>query len=61
MLQSPYEIVSSWLQQVLDAMNIDPNITTPVAGKIKKITVGQGDGVQVNQCSSSLSSPGGAP
>ena len=37
------------LMMVLEAMKMETNITAPVAGKIKKITVAQGDGVQVNQ------------
>jgi methylmalonyl-CoA carboxyltransferase small subunit len=33
----------------LEAMKMGTNITAPVAGKIRKINVAQGDGVQVNQ------------
>ena len=37
------------LMMVLEAMKMETNITAPVAGKIKKINVAQGDGVKVNQ------------
>ena len=37
------------LMMVLEAMKMETNITAPVAGKIKKITVAHGDGVKVNQ------------
>ena len=37
------------LMMVLEAMKMETNITAPVAGKIKNITVAQGDGVKVNQ------------
>jgi methylmalonyl-CoA carboxyltransferase small subunit len=33
----------------LEAMKMETNITAPVAGKIRKINVAQGDGVQVSQ------------
>jgi biotin carboxyl carrier protein len=36
------------LMMVLEAMKTEANITAPVTGKIKGITVGQGEGVQVN-------------
>ena len=34
---------------VLEAMKMETNITSPVAGKIKAINAGVGDGVQVGQ------------
>jgi methylmalonyl-CoA carboxyltransferase small subunit len=34
---------------VLEAMKMETNITAPVAGKIAKINVNQGDGVQSGQ------------
>lgn len=34
---------------VLEAMKMETNITAPVAGTIKAITVGAGDGVKANQ------------
>lgn len=34
---------------VLEAMKMETNITAPVAGKVKAITVGAGDGVKANQ------------
>ncbi len=37
------------LMMVLEAMKMETNIIAPVAGKIKTITVAQGDGVKVNQ------------
>lgn len=37
------------LMMVLEAMKMETNITAPIAGKIKAITVAQGDGVKVNQ------------
>lgn len=37
------------LMMVLEAMKMETNITAPVAGKVKTITVAQGDGVKVNQ------------
>lgn len=37
------------LMMVLEAMKMETNITAPVAGKIKTITVAHGDGVKVNQ------------
>jgi methylmalonyl-CoA carboxyltransferase 1.3S subunit len=37
------------LMMVLEAMKMETNITAPVDGKVKKITVAHGDGVKVNQ------------
>jgi methylmalonyl-CoA carboxyltransferase small subunit len=34
---------------VLEAMKMETNITAPVEGKVKAITVGAGDGVKANQ------------
>ena len=34
---------------VLEAMKMETNITSPVAGKVKSINAGVGDGVQVGQ------------
>ncbi|BCS34874.1 acetyl-CoA carboxylase biotin carboxyl carrier protein subunit [Luteitalea sp. TBR-22] len=34
---------------VLEAMKMETNITAPVEGKVKTITVGAGDGVKANQ------------
>ena len=34
---------------VLEAMKMETNVTSPVAGKVKRVTVAQSDGVQLNQ------------
>ena len=37
------------LIMVLEAMKMETHITAPIDGKIKRITVGQGDGVKIHQ------------
>jgi methylmalonyl-CoA carboxyltransferase small subunit len=34
---------------VLEAMKMETNVTSPVAGKVKKVRVAQSDGVQLHQ------------
>jgi len=37
------------LMVVLEAMKMETNITSPVAGKVKNVRLAQGDSVKVNQ------------
>lgn len=37
------------LIMVLEAMKMETHITAPIAGKIKRITAGEGDGVKMHQ------------
>lgn len=48
-VQPGQELQTNDLMMVLEAMKMETNITAPVAGKVKQVTVAQGDGVKVNQ------------
>ena len=48
-VQPGQELQTNDLMMVLEAMKMETNITAPGAGKVKQVTVAQGDGVKVNQ------------
>ena len=47
-VQPGQQLQTNDLIMVLEAMKMETHITAPLAGKVKKINVGQGDGVKVN-------------
>ena len=48
-VQPGQQIEPNDLLLVLEAMKMEANVTSPVAGKVKNVTVAQGDGVQLHQ------------
>jgi len=48
-VQSGQQIQPNDLLLVLEAMKMETNVTSPVAGKVKNVTVAQDDGVQLHQ------------
>ncbi len=48
-VQPGQQIQPNDLLLVLEAMKMETNVTSPVAGKVKTIKVAQSDGVQLNQ------------
>ncbi len=48
-VQPSQQLQTNDLIMVLEAMKMETHITAPIAGKLKKINVGPGDGVKVNQ------------
>jgi methylmalonyl-CoA carboxyltransferase small subunit len=48
-VQPGQQIQPNDLLLVLEAMKMETNVTSPVAGKVKTVTVAQSDGVQLHQ------------
>jgi len=48
-VQPGQQIQPNDLLLVLEAMKMETNVTSPLAGKVKNVTVAQGDGVQLQQ------------
>ena len=48
-VQPGQQIQTNDLLLVLEAMKMETNVVSPVAGKVKRVTVGPSDGVQLNQ------------
>jgi methylmalonyl-CoA carboxyltransferase small subunit len=48
-IQEGQQIQADDLMMVLEAMKMETNVTAPVAGKVKKINVNPGEGVQLSQ------------
>ena len=48
-VQAGQQIQPNDLLLVLEAMKMETNVTSPVAGKVKKVRVAQSDGVQLHQ------------
>jgi methylmalonyl-CoA carboxyltransferase small subunit len=48
-VQPGQQIQPNDLLLVLEAMKMETNVVSPVAGKVKKVTVAESDGVKLNQ------------
>ena len=48
-IQNDQQIQANDLMMVLEAMKMETNVTAPIAGKVKKINVTPGEGVQLGQ------------
>jgi len=48
-VQPGQELQSNDLMMVLEAMKMETNISAPIAGKVKKVNIAEGDGVKLNQ------------